>query len=228
MYRMNRCRITIATLVFVECIRNMAAELSLSRGINGFIAPFLTKPRVDLIIEIGSYRGATTNLLCERYLTEGGKVIAVDPLVDGVYVPIDASAHKDLKRIHKESWHSRFSKQYDYFVRNTNRNASRIELVRKTSNLAFPELLERFEGTVDLIYVDGDHRAETVWEDAINSFRLCCVGGLIVFDDYLWRKGELPPELTPMPAIDRFLKEYAGRVRVMKKGYRVAVRKIAM
>lgn len=203
------------------------AERSLSRGINDYIAPFLGSRRVNLILEIGSFRGATTNLLCERYLAEGGKVIAVDPLLDGVYVPIADDSPEALKRVHRDSWRGGFAKQYDFFVANTKRNAARIELVRETSERAFPGLLERFAGKVDLIYVDGDHRAAAVWEDAVNSFRLCRVGGLIVFDDYLWRKGEFPPELTPLPAVDRFLAEYRARVKVVKKGYRVTVRKVA-
>ena len=204
-----------------------AGSKSLSRGIESYIAPYLGGPRVGLIMEIGSFQGATTNLFCDRYLAEGGKVIAVDPLRDGVFLPIQDDSHEVMKRAHRDSWQEGFSKQYDLFVKNTRRNAGKIELVRKTSDEAYPGLLERFEGKVDLIYVDGDHRAAAVWEDAINSFRLCRVGGLIVFDDYLWRKGEFPPELTPLPAVDRFMREYAGRIEVVRKAYRVTVRKVA-
>jgi hypothetical protein len=202
-------------------------EPGISRAMESYINPFLGGKRVPLIIEIGVFHGGTTNLLCDKYLAPGGKVIGVDPLSDGVYVPIEPGTPETIRKIHHSHWKAMCTKQYEAFVANTARNADKIELVRMASSEAFPELLAAYEGKVDLIYVDGDHRAAAVWKDATNSFRLCRVGGLILFDDYLWRKGQIDPELTPLPAIDRFLAEYKGKIEVLKKGWRVMVRKVA-
>lgn len=49
------------------------------------------------------------------------------------------------------------------------------------------DALRRLEPrSFDLIYVDGNHEAEYVLEDAILAFRLLKPGGTIVFDDYGW------------------------------------------
>lgn len=182
------------------------------------------RERVELALEIGCYHGATTNLLCDRYLSPSGKVVVVDPLRDGVYIDTEPSV-PEIVKAHETRWRRMFKSQFDVFEANTARNAGKIEIMRMLSTEAFPLLLERYVGQIDLIYIDGDHRAASVWEDAVNAYALCKVGGHILFDDYLWGK-EFPPEQTPKPAIDRFLREYSDRCVCVSKGYRVLVKKI--
>jgi predicted O-methyltransferase YrrM len=78
----------------------------------------------------------------------------------------------------------------------------------------------------DFVYVDGGHRTVDVMEDAILSFRLLKVGGILAFDDYKWDDSRLRKEGLPRPAIDAFLKIYAAHIEVLAKGYQVWVRKI--
>jgi len=42
------------------------------------------------------------------------------------------------------------------------------------------------EPTFDFIYIDGDHTAEGVLQDAVLAWRLLKAGGIMAFDDYLW------------------------------------------
>jgi predicted O-methyltransferase YrrM len=77
----------------------------------------------------------------------------------------------------------------------------------------------------DFIYVDGNHTTVEVLEDAVLSFRLLKVGGILAFDDYKWDDSRLRHEGLPKPAIDAFLGAYAKKISVLSKGYQVWVRK---
>lgn len=70
----------------------------------------------------------------------------------------------------------------------------------------------------DFIYVDGSYQAPDVLCDAVLAFRLLRVGGIMVFDDYLWGE-ELPTGRDllrcPKPAIDAFTNLYARKLRVL-------------
>jgi predicted O-methyltransferase YrrM len=73
----------------------------------------------------------------------------------------------------------------------------------------------------DLIYVDGSHQASDVLFDAVVSFKLLRVDGIMVFDDYLWAE-ELParpafidPLRCPKPAIDSFINLNIRKLRVL-------------
>jgi hypothetical protein len=80
------------------------------------------------------------------------------------------------------------------------------------------------EPTYDFIYIDGDHTAEGVLQDAVLAWRLLKPGGIIAFDDYLWGK-DLQPELTPKPAIDRFLAKYTGEYDLLSQDYQLWLKK---
>lgn len=77
----------------------------------------------------------------------------------------------------------------------------------------------------DFIYVDGAHEALNVIEDACLSFRLVKVGGVIIFDDYLWPDSEKKHKLLPKVAIDSFLEIYQHHVEVLHRGYQIACRR---
>jgi predicted O-methyltransferase YrrM len=80
----------------------------------------------------------------------------------------------------------------------------------------------------DFIYIDGDHSAAAVVGDAIGAYRLLKTGGLLAFDDYLWRPSNGGGEaLAPAVAIDTFLGGYGHSIQVIEKGLQVWVRKIA-
>lgn len=205
----------------------LPAARSLSSNIERDLAA-IPRHSVRLALEIGCFHGETTNLICDGWLVPGeGRIVAVDPLVDGQYVPVEEDADEALRRKHRDVWSSSFSKQFDIFRRNVARNQHRVELMRTTSDAAYPSLRATNEGAFDLIYIDGDHRSEAVWHDAVNCFALCKIGGHILFDDYHWGEKRFDPSLTPKPAVDRFLREYKGRVRLVSSGRRVLVLKIS-
>lgn len=83
----------------------------------------------------------------------------------------------------------------------------------------------------DFIYVDGSHQAPDVLADAVMGFELLRVGGVMVFDDYLWR--EMLPEggdllRCPKPAVDAFVNLNLRRCHVLQAPlYQLFIRKLA-
>lgn len=80
--------------------------------------------------------------------------------------------------------------------------------------------LESFE----IIYVDGSHVAKDALTDAVLSWQLLKPGGILIFDDYLWRPNE-SPDTTPHIAIDAFMTMFRDEFEVVLYGYQVALRK---
>jgi Methyltransferase domain len=76
----------------------------------------------------------------------------------------------------------------------------------------------------DFIYIDGSHNACDVLSDAVLCWPLLRAGGILIFDDFLWRfQG---PLTEPMMAIDAFLRCYEGKYKLLFKGWQVALEKI--
>lgn len=78
----------------------------------------------------------------------------------------------------------------------------------------------------DFIYVDGSHHADDVMVDALRAFEHLNVGGVMVFDDYLWKYYQRNAE-NPAMAINGFLRLAAGRCRLISVYYQLAVIKTA-
>lgn len=77
---------------------------------------------------------------------------------------------------------------------------------------------------VDLAYIDGNHMAKFVLEDAVNCFYLVKDGGYIVFDDYGWGPTN-PPHDKPSTGIEAFMHGYDKYVEVIDVGWQVILKK---
>lgn len=79
--------------------------------------------------------------------------------------------------------------------------------------------------TYNFIYIDGDHTAIQTALDALNSWRVLEVGGVLAFDDYQWGHPDLERKDMPKDGIDAFLHTVRGQYSVVLSGYQVWVRK---
>ncbi len=99
-----------------------------------------------------------------------------------------------------------------------------VQVHKGLSHLALGDLIaQRKLGYFDLIYIDGSHQAPDVLSDAVMSFPLLRVGGIMVFDDYLWsidEQGHQDLLAMPKPAIDAFANLFIRKMSVMKGGTR--------
>jgi predicted O-methyltransferase YrrM len=89
-------------------------------------------------------------------------------------------------------------------------------------------LREIEDDTIDFCHIDGSHEAEDVIVDAVLCFWMLKVGGITIFDDYLWVVNkEWPLYKTPAMGIDPFLSIYDRRVEVIHRGQLLVMRRIS-
>lgn len=161
--------------------------------------------KIETALEIGCFEGLTTNYICDNLLKEGGRVLCIDPLTDE-YLP----GHKD---------NAMFIGQYERFMRNT--KGRPVELIRKKSRDAFNEIKDLRFG---LIYIDGDHTEQGVFEDAVQYWNVLLdsprgAGGYMLFDDY----GQ---STETARGIDRFLSTQSGNYRLLIADYQVLIQRL--
>lgn len=108
------------------------------------------------------------------------------------------------------------------FDENVSEHANRLRKFKGTSHafLAAHPTDRRF----DLIFVDGSHRSDDVLVDAIKSFELLEVGGLMIFDDYFWKYYRKSTD-NPASAINAFLRLKRGNYELLAVYWQVIVRK---
>jgi len=78
----------------------------------------------------------------------------------------------------------------------------------------------------DFIYIDGSHTTRDVLGDAVLSFDILKIGGIMTFDDYNWTAYE-NPLLNPKTGIDAFLICYQNQIKVLELGTQVSIIKIS-
>jgi hypothetical protein len=82
------------------------------------------------------------------------------------------------------------------------------------------------DGGFDFIYIDGSHHCDDVMMDAIKSFERLKVGGLMIFDDYLWRYYK-EDRHNPAFAVNAFLRMKEGAFKIVYSGYQLTLQKTA-
>jgi predicted O-methyltransferase YrrM len=159
-------------------------------------------------IEIGTYEGYTSLWLSDIFVKNGfkdSKIYAIDPHVGSDDLPeIDFQVTKD---------------NFDYNLSvNGNNN---IVYIQKNSTSALIELLASGETPMDLIYIDGDHRANQVLADLVLSWQLLDRGGVILCDDctdwkYTDNNGISAAQMSPRMAVEAFIQCNWHNLKIIK------------
>lgn len=174
------------------------------------------------ILEIGSYEGASACFLIETLSpTTELELHCVDNWEGGI------EHHKpEMKNVE-----GRFFRNLEEAKK---RAANPVQLVvhKSSSDIALAKLIAAgMRGSFDLVYVDGSHQAPDVLCDAILGFKLLRVGGMMIFDDYLWFErlpGGADPLRCPKPAIDAFTNLYFRKIRIRSEPlYQIYLEKLA-
>jgi predicted O-methyltransferase YrrM len=165
------------------------------------------KPNLRFL-EIGSFQGRSTVWLLENILTGDSSIITCIDTFEG---SVEHTLHfqNDIKNL------------FDIFSHNISKFKNKVNIIKDKSQVALKQINEQY----DFIYIDGDHKASSVIEDAILSFSLLKKGGIMIFDDYLWFGMKTYID-NPKPAIDAFLEIYADKITVLYKGYQVLIEKL--
>lgn len=166
----------------------------------------LVKPR--RVLEIGSFEGLSTTYVIEQCTAFGPLDIhCVDTWAGAVDLPTETMAGVE----------ARFDENVALAI---GRAAAPVHL-RKIKQRSAPALAGHIaagEAPFDLIYIDGSHTAADVLTDAVLAFQLLRVGGVMVFDDYLWSMEPalyVDPLNMPKPAVDAFAAIFLRKTRVL-------------
>ena len=100
-------------------------------------------------------------------------------------------------------------------------NDQTITKIKDNSENFFLNNKENF----DLIYIDGDHKGISVFNDLENSFKILNNGGIIICDDFLWSYYKLATN-NPAYGIGIFLKKYKKQIKIIYVSGIVAIKKI--
>lgn len=161
------------------------------------LAPFKGQPGMALV-EIGSYEGRSAVWFLENILTDPGATLTC----------VDPFAFRGIEP------------RFDHNIRMTGDEPKVTKIKDASANV----LAKLDEESIDIIYVDGDHRAAPVLMDAHLAWRALRPDGVLIFDDYLWER-DRPSQDRPQIAIDLFLAAYRDGLELLHKDYQVIVRK---
>jgi predicted O-methyltransferase YrrM len=161
-------------------------------------AGFIGKPNLRCL-EVGSREGLSAAWFLDNVLIDPTSSITC---VDKQFSPV---FHKNMER---------------------GGHCDRVRAIERDSFDALVALNAAGE-VFDLIYIDADHKARACLQDGVLAFRMLRDDGLMVFDDYGWRRDLLPDWKRPDTAIDAFLACYKPHLRLLHKGFQVAFRRKA-
>lgn len=155
------------------------------------LAPLVGKPGVRMA-EVGSYEGRSACWFVEEILTgDGARLHCFDPW----------------------GWAGGLER----FDANTAELQAAGRLVRVQGTAAdLTDLADDF----DAIYIDGDHTAVSVLNDAELAWPRLKSGGIMLFDDY--DNAGYP---GVRPAVDEFIERRGAELQVILRGFQVYVRK---
>ena len=172
------------------------------------------------VLEIGTYVG--TSLIGLLRNTVDGKGTVIDPWVD--YDEFHITRNGEKRDTHMNVL-SKLDIEETFY--NNIRNSGLEDRVRVLKGSSRDRLLELVEESArfDFIYVDGSHKCLDVFFDACVAWRLLRVGGYILFDDFLFNKGDTLN--SPFDAIVHFVDTLrADSYKVIFQGYRVCLQRV--
>ena len=157
-------------------------------------------------LQIGAFTGNASVWLVDNVLTQKNSILEDVDTWSGS----DEDEHKEMDWLDVE-------RTYD------SRIAFRPNVIKyKMDSREFLRSIE--EPTFDFIYIDGDHTAEGVLQDAVLSWRLLKPGGIMAFDDYLWEDPR-GIEFQPGWSIDTFIGAVKDESEVLLSNSQVWLRK---
>ena len=176
---------------------------------------FAAQPDLSFL-EVGSYEGQSACWLLEHILTdESSRITCIDVFKLEKSQDVYDATGVDSASMSPE----------DRFDHNILQTGAKHRVVKiKGSSGCFLRTLPL--AAYHFIYIDGSHVARDVLEDAVLAWELLKTGGVIIFDDYLWR-GNPDRLLRPQIAIEAFLKVYEGHYRLVDRAYQITLEKLS-
>jgi predicted O-methyltransferase YrrM len=85
----------------------------------------------------------------------------------------------------------------------------------KKFKLLSDEFFNNNQYKFDVIYIDGYHKGSQVLKDFMNSWKILNLGGVIIFDDYVWKFFDKIQD-NPCYVINKYLEKIKKDVKILK------------
>jgi predicted O-methyltransferase YrrM len=189
---------------------NWFEGIKASENFNNFLAEYVSKDNISFL-EIGSFTGDSAIHMLENILTsESSSLVCVDTWSGSLEHAGELKEQFTMGEVEKE-----FDRKISKFINKVDKHKSK----------SFDWLLSNQNKEFDFIYIDGDHNANTVISDAILSWNILKVNGIMAFDDYEWTHPD-GDQFAPKHAIDAFLNTHGPYLDVLHRGWQIWIRKI--
>jgi len=173
------------------------------------------QPKVRAL-EIGSFEGRSTIWLLENILThETAHIDCIDTF--------KGSVEHERMGVDLDNLFGRFMDNTEPYAKKIERFIGRSQDVLRSGDFCPYEVY-----SYDFIYIDGSHKAADVLEDAVLSFRLLKVGGLLIFDDYAWSGGGPGEFDNPRRGVEAFCLAYGNQLEPVRIEYQAVFQKVAV
>lgn len=172
------------------------------------LMPLAGKKNLNFL-EVGCYEGQATVWLLKNILTDKSSKICVIDTFEG---SVEHQEKKEELKI--DTLKKRFDENISFYYNQ----------VKVYIGYSY-DMLRMLTKLFDFIYIDASHQSVNVIEDAVLSFRLLKLNGIIAFDDYKWN-GISDPLQHPKVALDAFLAIYSNKLLIIEKNYQLFIKKI--
>lgn len=169
------------------------------------------KGKNDLrFLEIGCFEGRATNYMLDNILTGENSTIDVVDTFNGSQNETGMNWDNNYQ----------FTELYNAFTNNISKHKHKVNIHQ---GLSGDILKTNFKpNTFDFIYIDGSHTAYDVLQDAILCHNLLKSGGIVIFDDFLWKDpNNLDPANSPELGIICFSNAYEPFYDCIFQGYQI-------
>ena len=149
--------------------------------------------------------------------------------VGGVFHAKFESGFRNKRNLAQNFENTDFSKIKKTFLNNIKKTKrdNQVIVMEMMSFTALNKLIyeKKMFNQFDIIFIDASHEANDVILDAVLSWRLLKVEGILIFDDYKWKK-IVQKNYRPALAIDSFIEIYKPEIEVLNIGWQFILKKI--
>jgi len=128
-----------------------------------FLHAVIVKYRPKLLLEIGTYFAGGSEVLSNALVEAGGE--------NGLLVTLDSNPGREQA-------------VRDIIAAWPQANQERTTFIAKSSEEFFYTMAEAWEPSIDIAFVDGDHRYHVAYGDLVQCAHHISAGGIVVVDDF--------------------------------------------
>lgn len=149
-------------------------------------AELIKEVRPSLVIEVGTWKGASAVSMAEAAVREklDAKILCIDTWLGALEFRLD---HEDIERFKALECRHGYPQVYYRFLANVCHRGHQGSIIPFPLDSASAALWLMSHGLkAGLIYIDGSHEEEAVYQDLLDYTALLAPGGRIFGDDWDW------------------------------------------